>query len=75
MGMAMEDTRRRAGRLTVTDVTAVEHLVTDAVMAAGRRAGRYAAACGAEVLAASRTAPESSRCQRCRAVRAGDRSD
>jgi hypothetical protein len=71
--MAREDTARPAARLTVTDVAGVEHLVTDAAMAAGRRAGRYAAVCGAEVIAASLTAPESSRCRRCRTVRGGDR--
>lgn len=49
-------------------MTGVEHLVSDEAMAAGRRAGRYVAACGAEVIAASLTAPEFSRCRRCRTV-------
>ncbi|HEX2299864.1 MAG TPA: hypothetical protein VHH34_15360 [Pseudonocardiaceae bacterium] len=47
------------------------HLVTDEAMAAGRRVGCYAAVCSAHVLAVSLTVPESSRCQACRAWRAG----
>jgi hypothetical protein len=60
-----------AALLAVTDVEGIEHLVTDAAMAAGRRVGRYVAAYGTEVLAASLTAPETTRCRRCRS--GGDR--
>lgn len=64
--MAREGRTRPAGRLTVTDVAGVEHLVTDEAMAAGRPTGCYTAECGDEILAGSLTAPESSRCRRCR---------
>ena len=47
------------------------HLVTQDAMAAGRRAGRYVALCGGEVLAASLTAGESGHCRSCRDRRAG----
>lgn len=51
----------------ITDTrTGCAHLVTDAAFAAGRRAGRYAAACGADVFAASLTTPERRRCEDCR---------
>ncbi len=63
---------RQSARPAVTDArTGLTHLVSDEAMAAGRRAGRYVAACGAEVLAGSLTAPESGRCRRCRS---GDNS-
>jgi hypothetical protein len=45
--------------------TGVAHLVTDDAAAAGRRAGRYRAMCGADVLAASLTTPESGYCRSC----------
>jgi hypothetical protein len=50
----------------------VVHLVTDTAMAAGRLAGRYAALCGCEVIAASLTAPDRHHCRTCR-DRAADR--
>jgi hypothetical protein len=65
--------KQGAALLAVTDADGIAHLVTDAAMAAGRRAGRYAAVCGAEVIAASLTAPEFSRCRGCRTVCGGDR--
>jgi hypothetical protein len=46
----------------------VVHLVTDTAMAAGR----YAALCGCEVIAASLTAPDRHHCRTCR-DRAADR--
>lgn len=54
-----------AAPLTVTGADGTAHLVTEHAMAAGRRAGRYAAVCGAEVLAASLTAVERSHCRSC----------
>jgi len=72
--------RRRSGRhartggartetaraVLVTDArTGGAHLVTDEAAVAGRRVGRYVAACGAEVLAASLTTPERHYCVRC----------
>lgn len=60
-----------AALLAVTDVEGIEHLVTDAAMAAGRRVGRYVAVCDAEVIAASLTMPESGHCRACRQWRAG----
>ena len=46
------------------------HLVTDEAFTAGCRAGRYLAACGAEVLTASLTTPERSHCKSCARWRA-----
>ncbi len=52
--MVREDTQRsRVVLRTVTDVGGLTHLVTDAAMAAGRRAGCYAAVCADRVLPAS----------------------
>jgi hypothetical protein len=45
--------------------TSMEHLITDESAAAHRHAGRYLAVCGAQVLAASLTAPQRSRCPVC----------
>jgi hypothetical protein len=45
--------------------TSVEHLITDESAVAHRHAGRYLAVCGAQVLAASLTAPQRSRCPVC----------
>jgi hypothetical protein len=45
--------------------TSMEHLITDESVAAHRHAGRYLAVCGAQVLAASLTAPQRSRCPAC----------
>jgi hypothetical protein len=45
--------------------TRVEHLVTDESLAAHRRAGRYPAKCGVEILAASLTEPGRERCVQC----------
>jgi hypothetical protein len=45
--------------------TSVEHLITDESAVAHRHAGRYLAVCGAQVLAASLTAPQRSRCPAC----------
>ena len=72
---------RKRGRATTGTSLAVEtphvipmvdartrraHLVTDDAVAAGRAdAGRYAAVCGAVVLAASLTTPEASYCASC----------
>ncbi|MCA1673645.1 MAG: hypothetical protein LC799_16075 [Actinobacteria bacterium] len=58
--------KQGAALLAVTDAEGIEHLITEAAMTAGRRAGRYTAACGDEVLAASLTAPESGHCRACR---------
>jgi hypothetical protein len=44
----------------------MEHLVTDESVVAHRHAGRYLAVCGAQVLAASLTAPQRSRCPECK---------
>jgi hypothetical protein len=55
----------------VTDTDGTAHLVTEEAMAAGRPAGRYRAACGSEVLAASLTTPERGYCRSCRRGRAG----
>jgi hypothetical protein len=50
----------------VTDArTRVEHLVPDESLLARRHAGRFLAVCGAEVLAASLTAPGRGRCREC----------
>ena len=57
--------------IEVTDAhTGDAHLVRDAAVRAGRRAGCYAAVCGDIVLAASLTTPEEGHCLRC-ARRAG----
>ena len=56
---------------TVTGTDGVAHLIAEDAMAAGRRAGRYLAVCGAQVLAASLTSPEHGRCRSCRRWRAG----
>lgn len=45
--------------------TRVEHLMSDESAMAHRHSGRYVALCGVEVLAASLTAPEHSRCGPC----------
>jgi hypothetical protein len=45
--------------------TSMEHLVTDEFVVAHRHAGRYLAVCGTQVLAASLTAPQRSRCPAC----------
>jgi hypothetical protein len=45
--------------------TSTEHLITDESVAAHRHVGRYLAVCGAQVLAASLTAPQRSRCPVC----------
>jgi hypothetical protein len=45
--------------------TSMEHLITDESAVAYRHAGRYLALCGAQVLAASLTAPQRSRCPAC----------
>jgi hypothetical protein len=45
--------------------TSMEHLITDESVVAHRHAGRYLAVCGAQVLAASLTAPQRSRCPAC----------
>jgi hypothetical protein len=45
--------------------TSMEHLVTDESVVAHRHAGRYLAVCGAQVLAASLTAPQRSWCSAC----------
>lgn len=63
--------KQGAALLAVTDAEGIEHLVTDVAMVAGRRAGRYVAACGADVIAASLTAPEFGRCRACRQQRTG----
>jgi hypothetical protein len=45
--------------------TSMEYLITDESVVAHRQAGRYLAVCGAQVLAASLTAPQRSRCPAC----------
>jgi len=45
--------------------TRVEHLVLEESAAAHRRAGRYLARCGIEVMAASLTEPGRARCAEC----------
>jgi hypothetical protein len=45
--------------------TSMEHLITDESVVAHRHADRYLAVCGAQVLAASLTAPQRSRCPVC----------
>jgi hypothetical protein len=45
--------------------TSMEHLITDESVTAHHPAGRYLAVCGAQVLAASLTAPQRSRCPVC----------
>ncbi len=52
--------------ITITDArTRRAHLVSDAASAAGRSSGRYEAACGATVLAASLHEPDTDRCEAC----------
>ena len=52
--------------IAVTDArTRRAHLVSDAASAAGRSSGRYEAACGFTVLAASLHEPETGRCDAC----------
>jgi hypothetical protein len=48
-------------------VDGLDHAVTDEEMATGmgKRAGRYAAACGHELLATLMSSPPGARCQRC----------
>lgn len=69
--MVRENTAQSVTLRAVTDVGGLTHLVSDEAIAAGRRAGCYAAVCGNHVLAASLTALESGRCQDCRRLRAG----
>ncbi|MGH3904303.1 MAG: hypothetical protein ACRDTE_08950 [Pseudonocardiaceae bacterium] len=57
--------------VAVTGAGGIAHLVRVEAMAAGRRVGCYGAVCGADVLAASLTEPESGRCRACRRWRAG----
>lgn len=67
-------TPARASRVLypVTDVrNRGVHLMTEDAAVAGRRVGRYAALCGAEVLAASLTTPEAGYCRSC--IRGVDR--
>jgi hypothetical protein len=45
--------------------TSMEHLIIDESVVAHRHAGRYLAVCGVQVLAASLTAPQQSRCPVC----------
>ncbi|MGH3939921.1 MAG: hypothetical protein ACRDTG_15080 [Pseudonocardiaceae bacterium] len=57
--------------LAITDArTRSAHLITDEAFTAGCRAGRYLAACGADVLAASLTTPECDYCDSCTRWRA-----
>lgn len=46
------------------------HLITDEAFTSGCRTGRYVAACGTEVLAASLTTPECGYCEPCTRWRA-----
>jgi hypothetical protein len=69
--MVRGDTAHTAVLHAVTDAGGLTHLVTDEAMVVGRRVGRYAACCGAEIVAASLTMPEAGRCQPCRRWRAG----
>lgn len=56
--------------LRITDArTQVQHAVTDESVAQHRHAGRYRAVCGAQVLAASLTAPARGQCQSCAGAR------
>lgn len=74
--MAPKNTVRPVRLAEVTDAqTGITHLVSDEAMAAAiiARSGSYLAACGAEVLTASLTTPESAVCRRCRTVVGGDR--
>jgi hypothetical protein len=58
--------QRRSYTLGITDAqTHLEHLVTDASLAAHRHSGRFPAKCGTEVLAASLTDPARGRCPEC----------
>lgn len=64
--------RRRPGipaqrrPLGMTDAhTCVEHVVSDESAVEHRHCGRYLALCGAQVLAASLTAPARGRCRAC----------
>ncbi|MGH3939919.1 MAG: hypothetical protein ACRDTG_15070 [Pseudonocardiaceae bacterium] len=57
--------------VAITDAhTHSAHLITDEAFAAGCRAGRYLATCGAEVLTASLTTPERGYCESCTRWRA-----
>lgn len=52
--------------ITITDRMGTAHLVTEeAMQAAGRGAGWYAAVCGGQVLAASLSAPLGRSCRGC----------
>ncbi len=56
----------RPPAIAITDArTGTDHLVTDAAAARDRSSGRYLAACGARVLAASLTAPAAGTCRFC----------
>ena len=71
LSMMKGDTTHTAVLRAVTDAGGLTHLVTDEAMVVGRRIGRYAACCGAEILAASLTMPEAGLCDGCRRWRAG----
>lgn len=65
----MTDTRAPtpSRAVAMTDArTAVAHLVTDAAVAAGRRAGRYVGVCGAVVLPGSLMEGTARGCRFCR---------
>ncbi|MGH3911702.1 MAG: hypothetical protein ACRDRM_12835 [Pseudonocardiaceae bacterium] len=65
----MTDTRTPILSRTVAMIdtrTGVAHLVTDAAVAAGRRAGRYVGVCGAVVLPGSLTEGTDRFCRFCR---------
>lgn len=57
--------QRRPGIELVDGSTKVAHRVSSEALLAGRRAGRYVALCGAELLSASLTAPACEQCRRC----------
>ena len=58
--------QRRPRLVGITDArTHTEHLVSEATVAARRHAGQFLAQCGAEVLAASLTAPGRGYCREC----------
>lgn len=57
---------RRPRLVRITDArTHTEHLVSETTLAARRHAGQFLAQCGAEVLAASLTAPGRGYCREC----------
>lgn len=57
--------------VAVADAGGITHLVREDALRTGRHAGRFAAACGAEVLPASLSEPDRGHCGACYRKAAG----